>query len=127
MIKLFEINGVDYTKYINDRKYIMRRNELFQEWRDGNFNIRRVHERFQIKGSFIASFFTVAEYDAFVAAIKTATDVDGWCTVSVFVEDDKSFTTINAFVDLKPSISWTNKAAGSLPALANVEVSIIER
>lgn len=127
MKKLFQIGAKDYTKYIKEHKYSMRRVELFQEWRDGNFNIRRAHQRWQIEGTFILSFFTEADYDAFIAAITAATNADGWCTVKVFVEDDKTFTAINAFVEYKPRIVWTNETAGTRPAVAELEVRITER
>ena len=127
MKKLFEINGVDFTQYINERKYSMHRLALYQEWIDGNFNVRRAHQRWQIEGSFVMTFYSEVEYDSFVAAVENVTDADGWCPVSVFVEDDKTFSEINAFVAYKPHIAWTNEASGSLPAVAEVKVTITER
>lgn len=128
---LFWVGSKNYTPYINERNYSMRRVELFQEWRDGNFNVHRVHERWQVKGSFTLSFFTEQDYDFFLNDIELAKNADGWCSVTVFIEDDKSVKGIKAFVDYKTRISWTNGAdmmsTETKPAVAEVEVTITER
>ena len=108
----------------------MRRYEQFREWRDGNFNVRRAHERWQIKGSFVASFFTEAEYDEFITAINDATTPDGYTRIRLFVEDSRATEYIYAFIECEPRVSYTNRATDTgiaTPSLINVKVTITER
>ena len=124
---LFVINNIDFTEWINDRKYKMRREELYHEWQDGNYTTRRTRLRDVVQGSFIMSFFNEDDYDAFNDAVKAATDDEGISTMTVFLDKEKTTVTINGFIDYDTHITWTSEAFGSLPAVAEVAVSVIER
>lgn len=127
MKKLFDINNIDFTQWINDRKYKMYREELYHEWQDGNYNTHRTHLRDVVQGSFIMTFYNEDDYDAFTNAVKVATNAEGISTMTVFLDKEKSNVTISGFIDYATRIAWTSEAFGALPAVAEVTVSIVER
>ena len=126
MKQLFKINGIDFTKWVNDRKYDVRRNKVYFEWTDGNFTTRRANVREQVAGSFIMTFLNEADYDAFTAAVKAAETGAGWCPVEVFLNKEKTTVSINAFVDYETKIAWTSEAFNSEPAVTMIAVEILE-
>lgn len=124
---LFVINNIDFTERINDLKYKMRRKEIYREWQDGNFTTHRARLRNVVQGDFVMTFYNEADYDAFNDAVNAATDAEGISTMTVFLDKEKINVTINGFIDYDTRIVWTSEAFGSLPAVAEVAVSIIER
>lgn len=124
---LFVINNIDFTERINDLKYKMRRKEIYHEWQDGNFTTHRARLRNVVQGDFVMTFYNEADYDAFNDAVNAATDAEGISTMTVFLDKEKINVTINGFVDYDTRIVWTSEAFGSLPAVAEVAVSVIER
>lgn len=65
-MQLLKIDGIDFTKYINDSTYNVSSQSVYEEWTDANYKNHRAETRKRIEGSFDMVFVTSSEYDAFI-------------------------------------------------------------
>lgn len=121
---LFKIGNTDFTQFVYDRKYQMAKREIYTEWVDGNFTLRRAFQRKQVVGAFTMSFYSQAEFNAFISAFNSAKTADGYCAISVFLDDEKTNVDINAFLEIEVKTAWTNTGG---PDVSGVKVSVTER
>lgn len=69
-MQLLIIDGIDFSKYINDSTYKVSSQSVYEEWKDANYKKHRQECRSSIEGSFDMVFTTDAEYDAFLSHFK---------------------------------------------------------
>lgn len=79
---LLEINGKDYTNYVQESTYKVGATDIYQEWTDANTIKHRIPIRERVAGSFDMVFVTDAEADAFIAELAPCTQ-----TMKVYVQN----------------------------------------
>lgn len=123
MKQFFIINGIDFTEFINERKYKMSRVDINRKWTDGNWTVRQSRMRQQIQGAFVMTFYSLEEYESFRNAVTAATNYEGWCAAKVYVTKENAIADIKAFIDYDNKIAWTNDAE---PGAIEVRVEVLE-
>lgn len=97
-MKLFVLNGVDYTNRIVVPSYKISSFSTYTEWVDGNFTTHRDNHVDKLKGTFTLKFQTQNEYFAFLNTYNRALNKDG--TVRTELYSNKHNITREAYVFL---------------------------
>lgn len=71
-MKLLEINGIDFSKHINESSYNVSRQSVYEEWIDANYKIHRSEYRKRVTGSFDMVFIKDEDYDLFLNQINSS-------------------------------------------------------
>lgn len=101
-MRLFIVNGQDYTRNIMVPSYAVNSAPCFEEWTDGNGDQHRDIYRRQIGGSFTVDFRTLAEYQQFIETIKAATTAAGYLPATVYINNRNETKDGLFFVDIAP-------------------------
>lgn len=125
-MKILEINGVDFSSFINQRSYKMQAQKEYTSWVDGNRITRRAFLRERTTGSFNLTFLTPAELASFVSALTAATVADDYATLTAYVENKHELMEIEAFVTFSIKTLWTQDA-NQTPQSFGVTVSVQQR
>lgn len=106
LTNLFKISTTDLTGYEDVEKHAVNKDEIFEEWVDGNYISHRLLSRTQITGSVYLKFTRETAYTTFLNLLQTARDVDGYYPVTVYCSNTGSAETINAYLDIVGETKW---------------------
>lgn len=96
----FKIDTTDITDYIDVQSYAVNREDVFEEWEDGNWITHRVIARTRYTGSFQAGFASAADFTAFMTLLSTKKNADGYYPVTAYINNTGTTETFNAFLDV---------------------------
>lgn len=96
----FKIDTTDITAYIDVQSYAVNREDVFEEWEDGNWITHRVIARTRYTGSFQAGFASAADFSAFMTLLSTKKNADGYYPVTAYINNTGTTETFNAFLDV---------------------------
>lgn len=103
---LFVINNTDLTKWERTENHNVNREDVYEEWTDGNWISHRVIARTRVSGSVILSFSREADYASFMSLMSTARDANGYYPITVWCSNTNTTENINAFLDIDGETKW---------------------
>lgn len=103
---LFVINTTDLTKWENPEKHAVNRQDVYEEWVDGNWVSHRVIARTRISGTVVLSFAREADFTSFMTLMSTARNVNGYYPITVWCSNTNSTESVNAFLDISGDTKW---------------------
>lgn len=106
LTNLFKIGSTDLTGYEDMEKHNVNKDEIFEEWVDGNYITHRLLSRTQIAGSVYLKFPRETAYTTFLTLLSTARDVDGYYPVTVYCSNTGTAETFNAYLDIVGETKW---------------------
>lgn len=106
MTNLFKISSTDLTKWEVTDKHSVNRDDVYEEWTDGNWITHRVIARTRISGTVVLSFSRETDFSNFMTLLSTARNVNGYYPISVWCSNTNSLETINAFLDVSGDTKW---------------------
>lgn len=106
LTNLFKISSTDLTKWEDATKHNVNRTDMYEEWRDGNWNLHREIARTQISGSVVLNFSRAADFNSFITLLTSARNADGYYSISVYCSNTGTTETLNAFLDVAGDTAW---------------------
>lgn len=103
---LFIIDSTDLTKWENTEKHAVNRQDVFEEWVDGNWISHRVISRTRVTGTVLLSFARESDYASFMTLMATARNANGYYPITVWCSNTNTTETINAFLDISGETKW---------------------
>lgn len=81
---IFQLNGKDYTKYLQDETYDIVSVDIGESWTDANYK-KHINQIFKVQGSFKIVFVKDSDYSTFLSDIENSKNADGFvvCTLHV--------------------------------------------
>lgn len=101
-----KIGSTDLSGYVDRQKFDMNREDVYEEWTDGNWVNHRVIARTRIHGAVRLGFRDLTDYDAFLGLLSTARTQNGSYSVSVFVNNLNAEQPIEAHIDVTSTVRW---------------------
>lgn len=101
-MKLFEINGEDFTHRIMMTTYAVNRKPRYNEWEDENGTKHRDNYAYKVQGSFKMYFDSIEDYLHFVEVLNEQTTAGGVTPVVLYVNNTNSVRETNVFIDFEP-------------------------
>lgn len=105
MAALVTVNSFDLTPYIVAKTYAVNRQDVFDEWTDGNGIVHRNITRTRIEGEFQAKFWKHSAYATFMsnmAGVKT----DGYYPMTVYLNNAETTSSANLYVEYAPAMTY---------------------
>lgn len=106
-MELFTIDGTDFTQFITAPSYKVSRQDVYDEWEDGNRKKHKYIVRSQIKGTFTMKFNDPAEFDKFCKAVEehkvTSGEYSGSVLASFYLVKQNIVSTSYVFIDFDPA------------------------
>jgi len=97
---IFQINGHDYTKYLQDDTYKVIQNDIGKSWTDSNYK-KHTHEILKVQGSFSIAFINEETYTQFLNDINfTKNNNNGYIVCTLFVINLNTTKTIECFMKI---------------------------
>lgn len=124
LTNLFKIGATDLTQFEDAEKHVVNREDLFEEWVDGNYIQHRSLSRTQISGTVVLKFVRETDYSSFLTLLSTARDAEGFYTITVWCSNTGSAETIDAFLDITGETKWDVTAPIKFHG---VTIQIVER
>lgn len=106
LTNLFMISTTDLTPWENTEVHSVNREDIFEEWVDGDWVTHRVIARTRVSGTVELSFARQADFASFMALMSSARDINGFYPVSVWCSNTNTLETINAFLDIAGDTKW---------------------
>lgn len=106
MTGLFKIGATDLTKWEKTASHDVNREDVYDEWIDGNWKTHRVIARTRISGKVTLSFPRESDYTAFMTLLSTERNADGYYTVTAWCSNTNSAETFEAFLDVAGETKW---------------------
>lgn len=106
LTNLFVIGLTDLTKWERTENHAVNREDVYEEWVDGNWISHRVIARTRVSGQVVLSFSRAADFASFMTLMTTARDANGYYPVTVWCSNTNSTETINAFLDIDGDTKW---------------------
>lgn len=106
MTNLFVIGSTDLTPWEQTDKHDVNRDDVYEEWTDGNWIDHRVIARTRISGKVILSFSRPADWTAFLSLMTTAKDPDGFYSIRVYCSNTGTTESINAYLTIDGVTKW---------------------
>lgn len=103
---LFVIGSTDLTSWEQTENHNVNRDDVYEEWVDGNWISHRVISRTRVSGTVILSFARATDFASFMTLMSTARDANGYYPVTVWCSNTNSTETINAFLDIDGATKW---------------------
>lgn len=100
LTNLFKIGNTDLTKWEDTSSHDVNREDVFEEWVDGNWITHRVIARTRVTGRVTLNFARSTDYAAFISLLSSERNADGYYPVTVWCANTNSTETINAFLDV---------------------------
>ena len=97
---LFKISSTDLTKYELTDEHKVNREDIYEEWTDGNWITHREIARTRISGTVKLSFSRETDYANFKTLLTSARNANGYYPITVWVSNTNSTESINAFLDV---------------------------
>lgn len=102
----FKIGTTDLSAYADIQNYNVNKEDIYQEWTDGNWIARREIERTRITGTLQLGFKTSSSWSDFLALLAEQKTDAGYYPVTVYVNNTGTTETINAFLDMTNTSRW---------------------
>lgn len=106
LTNLFVIGSTDLTKWEDTTKHSVNRDDVFEEWVDGNWITHRVISRTRVSGTVVLSFSREADFTAFMTLMSTARNANGYYPITVWCSNTNSTESVNAFLDMSGATQW---------------------
>lgn len=106
MTNLFKISTTDLTPWEDTAKHAVNREDVYEEWTDGNWIDHRVIARTRITGTVVLSFARPADWTAFLTLLNTAKDPEGFYQISVYCSNTGTTESINAYLTIDGVTKW---------------------
>lgn len=124
-MRLFDINGTDYTTFIQAPTYKVNAMEVYEEWTDGNKVNHREVVRQRVQGTFTMIFDNQVDYLAFMQVIDAYKVIGDGSVLGTFYLNNKNTT-------IQTKVYFNIEPANTLPFLGvksceGVQVTIEER
>lgn len=103
---LFFIGGTDLTNWEQTDKHEVNREDVYEEWTDGNWTTHRVIARTRVSGAIVLSFPRATDYTAFLSLLTSARDASGYYNVKVYCSNTGTLEEIQAFLDVNGDTKW---------------------
>ena len=103
----FKIGTTDLTSGVDVQSYAVNKEDVYEEWTDGNGAIRRAIYGQRRSGKFSLGFSTAAAFSAWTTLLSTAKTAAGYYAVTAYINNTGSTDTFNAFLDVSnPEDKW---------------------
>ena len=102
----FKIGTTDLTEYADIQNHNINKEDVYQDWTDGNWIAHRDIVRTRISGSFQLGFKDSTAWTSFLTLLSTQKNAAGYYQVTVYVNNTGAEETINAFLDLQAAGKW---------------------
>ena len=102
----FKIGTTDLTEYADIQNHNVNKEDVYQDWTDGNWIVHRDIVRTRISGSFQLGFKDSTAWTSFLTLLSTQKNAAGYYQVTVYVNNTGAEETINAFLDLQATGKW---------------------
>lgn len=106
LTNLFKVGSTDLTPWEKTENHAVNREDIFEEWIDGDWITHRVIARTRVSGTVQLSFGSQADFADFMALMTSARDADGYYPVSVWCSNTNTLESINAFLDIEGETKW---------------------
>lgn len=118
---IFQINGNDYTKYLQDDSYNIVQVDIGDSWTDANFK-KHVNEILKVQGSFSMAFITDDEFDDFLADVEASKNSSGYVVCTLHVLNLNTTRQIECFLNIS-SNRFRPVNNDNVVNIINVEIS----
>lgn len=106
MTDLFKISTTDLTPWEKTAEHSVNRDDVFEEWTDGNWITHRVISRTRISGTVQLSFAKQTDFESFMALMVSARNANGYYPITVYCSNTGTTEAINAFLDITGDTKW---------------------
>ena len=96
----FKIDTTDISAHIDVQNYAVNREDVFEEWEDGNWITHRVIARTRYAGSFQVGFAKGSDFTSFMTLLNTKKTANGYYPVTAYINNTGASVTFNAFLDV---------------------------
>lgn len=103
---LFTISTTDLTKWENKENHKVNREDVWEEWTDGNLITHRVISRTRVSGTVELSFSRESDFSNFISLLTSARNVNGYYPITVWCSNTNTTENLNAFLDVSGDTKW---------------------
>ena len=103
---LFTIGSTDLTKWEKKEDHTVNREDVYEEWTDGNWITHRVIARTRISGTVKLSFARESDFTNFMTLLSSQRDANGYYPITVWCSNTNTSETLNAFLDVAGDTVW---------------------
>ena len=98
---IFQLNGKDYTKYLQDDSYNVVSVDIGESWTDANYK-KHINEIFKVQGSFKLVFVKDSDYNTFLIDVQNSKNNDGFVVCTVLVNNLNITKEIECILTISP-------------------------
>ena len=102
----FQIGSTDLTSFADIQNYSINKEDVYQEWTDGNWIDHREIARTRISGTVQLGFKTAQSWTAFQTLLAAQKNAAGYFPVTLYVNNTGTTETIDAFLDMTNNSKW---------------------
>lgn len=102
---LFILNNTNYSNNIINESFDVQKNNIYNEWVDGNYTTHKALLRTKITGSFNMRFRKLEEYQAFARMLEETRTTQGYNLCFIHANNTDSFQQANLFINIAPKLS----------------------
>lgn len=103
----FKIGNTDLTQYVDVQTYAVNKEDVYEEWTDGNWTTHREIVRQRRSGEFSVGFSKATDFAAWTALLASSKASGGYYTVTAYINNTGSSDTFSAFLDVSnPEDKW---------------------
>ena len=103
---LFTIGSTDLTKYEITADHAVNREDVYEEWTDGNWITHRVIARTRVSGTVKLSFARETDFSNFMSLMTSERDANGYYPITVWCSNTNTSESLNAFLDIAGDTKW---------------------
>lgn len=96
----FKIDSTDLTSYVDIQSYAVNREDVFEEWDDGNWITHREIARTRYVGTFRLGFSSSTAFSSFMTLIGTAKKAGGYYSVTAYINNLGTTAAFDAYLDM---------------------------
>lgn len=100
MTDLFKIGTTDLTPWEDTEQHSVNREDVYEEWTDGDWLLHRVIAKTRISGSVVLRFTRESDYTAFVSLMASQRTADGYYNIVVWCSNTNTSESLMAFLDI---------------------------
>lgn len=106
LTNLFKISTTDLTKWEDTTEHAVNREDVYEEWVDGNWVSHRVIARTRVTGTIVLNFAREADFASFMTLMTSARNPSGYYPITVWCSNTNSTENLNAFLDIEGDTKW---------------------
>ena len=95
---IFQINGNDYTKYLQDGTYNINQVNIGETWTDANHK-KHKDDILKVQGNFKMAFVNISDFNQFLTDVSSS-NYSGYYHCNLFVVNLNTSKTIDCFIDI---------------------------